>query len=239
MRSTCYECYRPAVNCLCHHIKKLRNKTHFVFLMHPKEAKKQRLGTGRMSYASLSKASIIVEENPDHSQEFIKLLSDQRRRCYLLYPGEDAVELGQGHSLVSRDQNLTLFILDATWPCAKKMMRLSRYLKSMDKITFSESHRSQFLIKHQPDQACLSTIESVFHTLNYLNVDGLENVNTNHFLDPFHAMIDFQQKCATDPNIPSNRGQKRQVPIKTQRVRPKTHRLFFWDINKSKVGHSL
>lgn len=242
MRTTCYRCYRPQPHCLCSHITEHDNQTHFVFLMHPKEAKKQRLGTGRMSYASLKNSTIIVEENPDDSETFRDMLSEESNDCYLLYPGDDALILGtnQGRALGEKikrhRKDLVFFILDATWPCAKKMMRLSHQLKDMNKVTFPAVHRSEFLIKHQPDIACLSTIESVFHTLNYLNDDGIEDLETTRFLDPFHAMIAFQQKCASDPTIPSNRGQKREGVVKEQRVRPKTHRLFFWDVNKSHVG---
>jgi DTW domain-containing protein YfiP len=208
--------------------------------MHPMEAKKQRLGTGRMTLATLDNSDIIVEENPDDSQIFKNYLNDPALNCYLLYPAQDAIDLSSSQitELTPVKKQNVFFILDATWPCAKKMMRLSTQLKKMNKVSFNEDYQSEFLIKHQPDHACLSTIESVYHTLNLLHDAKLEDVSLNHFLDPFRALIAFQMKCATDPNIPSNRGRKREKAITKQRVRPKTHRLFFWDVNKSQKGVS-
>ena len=238
-RLTCFTCFRPKPLCLCCEIAPLPTKTHFVLLMHPKEAKKQKLGTGRMTLASLPNSQLIVAENPDNDEKFVSLLENSHNQCFLLYPGADALNLSQSETTSYFDyqnRNVIFFILDATWPCAKKMMRLSSCLKTMDKVTFPPEHQSQFLIKHQPDLACLSTIESVYHTLNSLQQIKVEECETTDFLKPFQAMIRYQITCATDPSIPSNRGHKRKETIVKQRIRPKTHRLFFWDTKKSPIG---
>jgi DTW domain-containing protein YfiP len=238
IRKTCFTCYRPHKNCLCEHIKVIETKTKFVLLMHPKEAKKQKLGTGRMSHASLPNSQIIVSELLDKNEQFQSIIQDQNINSYLLYPSDTAIVLGDPKHIdtfKSAKQNV-IFVLDATWPCAKKMMRLSQTLKSMKKVSFKTTHKSEFLIKHQPHENCLSTIESIYHTLSYLKEWNEEQGDFESLLEVFNEMIKFQIKCATDPMIPSNRGKKSTKAPSKQRVRPKTHRLFFWDVDKSKSG---
>lgn len=240
IRKTCFTCYRPEKNCLCRHIKQIKTKTKFVLLMHPKEAKKQKLGTGRMSHACLPNSEIIVAELLDENKQFQDIINNKSYNSYLLYPADNAIVLGDHHDkdvFKSKKQNV-IFVLDATWPCAKKMMRLSKSLKLMNKVSFKTTHKSKFLIKHQPHENALSTIESIYFTLRYLSEWDEESDHENYdsLLEVFNEMIKFQIKCATDPSIPSNRGKKSSVVPKKQRIRPKTHRLFFWDVDKSKSG---
>ena len=56
----CYRCFRPVKACLCKHITPIDTGIKFVFLMHPKEAYRQRTGTGRLANISLIDSEIIV-----------------------------------------------------------------------------------------------------------------------------------------------------------------------------------
>lgn len=216
--------------------------------MHPKEAKKQRIGTGYLTKACLKNAKIFSDVNLDDNTGFRNFLNDENYHHVLLYPDSQAwpiddpqfnqipEELQQGHS-----KTLVLHLLDATWPCAKKMMRLSTLLQKMPRATFKQQYRSKFVIKHQPHEACLSTIETVFYCLEGLAKQGLEpNLNNNHhnLLQALDALVSFQLKCEHDPNIPSNRGTKPKTKtlLKKSRIRPKKNRLFYWDVKRSPIG---
>ncbi len=52
-RPWCQRCHRPGSTCLCEEVTTLQVRTKFVFLMHPKEAKKTKNGTGRMAHLGL------------------------------------------------------------------------------------------------------------------------------------------------------------------------------------------
>lgn len=49
------------------------------------------------------------------------------------------------------------------------MLRLSKNLQNLRKISFEHNKSSQFKIKTQPNQYCLSTIESTLCVLEQLN----------------------------------------------------------------------
>ena len=57
--SKCYRCFRPEKSCYCKYIKSFDCGVKFVLLMHPKEAFKQKTGTGRLTNIALIDSEII------------------------------------------------------------------------------------------------------------------------------------------------------------------------------------
>jgi DTW domain-containing protein YfiP len=245
-RQTCYTCWKKKALCLCSTISPFQTRTEVVLLMHPKEAKKQKIGTGRMSLASLENSRMFCAINFDQEEQFQKLIKDPNRYVVLVYPANEAQELdgeisAQWQELIVKQKKiLTLLLIDATWPCAKKMMKLSRCLHDLPTASFKKSYPGQFIIKHQPHDLCLSTLETIIHALNGLKAMGIEEEHTpvNNLWQPFNEMVRFQIKCAEDPSIPSNRGAKSNVKKRphVMRVREKKNRLFYWDLKKSQLG---
>jgi DTW domain-containing protein YfiP len=184
--------------------------------------------------------------NFDHEAELIKLINDPNRHVLLVYPGPEACALDAQlptqwkEQVLEKGKTLTLLLIDATWPCAKKMMKLSSCLHTLPTASFQNTYESQFLIKHQPNEMCLSTIETLIHALKGLQSMGLEeqSLPIENLWTPFKEMLNFQIKCAEDPDIPSNRGTKSSSTKRPKeiRVREKKNRLFYWDLKKSGSG---
>ena len=91
-------------------------------------------------------------------------------------------------------------MLDGTWPCARKMLKLSKNLQKLKRVSFDNNIKSKFVFKQQPDPLCLSTIESVYTVLNLLKEGDLENCETKDFLIPFEKMIKYQLEFIINPN---------------------------------------
>ena len=84
------------------------------------------------------------------------------------------------------------------------MLRLSHNLKDLPKVSFQYTKESDFKIKTQPSQYCLSTIESTLCVLKLLNKHKLENISQkefDNFLNPFSKMVDYQIDCAFKKEI--------------------------------------
>jgi DTW domain-containing protein YfiP len=196
-RGTCYTCYRPLSLCLCSHVKPIMTKTKFIILMHPKEFKKTKNGTGRLTHLSLPNSQLYIDVDFSHHNAINAILNDENNLCYVLYPSKNSVNLNTQKIAVEGKQ-LCIFIIDSTWPCSVKMLKLSRNLQSLPKLSFTHSKTSQFQIKEQPADFCLSTIESTLTILELLTVQEIETLQKeqfNHFLDPFLAMVDYQLHC--------------------------------------------
>ena len=211
-RTKCYTCMMPSSACICKHISSFQTKTRFIILMHPKEYKKERNGTGRMTQLQLENSEIIVSVDFTENKRVNEILSNKNNSSFLLYPGEDTFNLSVRKSaeVVSfMGGTPHLFILDGTWPCARKMLKLSKNLQELKRVSFDNKIVSKFIVKQQPAPLCLSTIESVYTVLNLLNKNGFEHCETSDFLLPFEKMVENQVKYLLDPSSQNYRPNKK------------------------------
>lgn len=86
-RSTCWTCWRPEEACLCRRIRPFETRTHFVLLMHPKEARLRHLGTGRLTRACIPRTSIVVGREFGNDPKVQAWIDDPTHQTFLLYPG--------------------------------------------------------------------------------------------------------------------------------------------------------
>jgi len=194
---------RPSSSCSCEHINSIQTKTRFVILMHPKEFRKEKNGTGHMTKLQLENSEVIVGVDFTKNKRVNEILANEENRSFLLYPGKDNFNLSTKSSLETRSflgRTPHIFILDGTWPCARKMLKLSKNLQGLQRVSFDNRITSKFIIKQQPGSLCLSTIESVYTVLNLLNESGVEQCDTSDFLLPFEKMITYQVECILNPN---------------------------------------
>ena len=165
--------------------------------MHPKEFRKIKNGTGHLTHLSLEDSELYIDIDFSSHNRVNELIDDTTNNCYLLYPSKKSIPLND-NSITKKEKNTVIFILDATWDCSRKMLRLSKNLQALPHVSFEHTKRSQFEIKAQPEDHCLSTIESTLCVLELLNDRGDETIGEAElgaFLNPFKAMIKYQQSC--------------------------------------------
>ena len=90
MSDRCLKCFKPESVCLCKYTKEIDTGVKFILLMHPKEFKKQRTGTGYLAHICLKDSEIIVGLDFSKNQRLMELLHDPQYYPVLMYPGEDA-----------------------------------------------------------------------------------------------------------------------------------------------------
>ena len=246
-REMCYRCFWPKQLCWCPGLVPMETRTRFVFLMHPKEFKEEKAGTGRLTHLCLPNSVIHMGKAFDDHAEVQALLADPRFYPVLLYPGREAVNLSEGvrseergagsqepgagtdedttGSLLElknalRDRILLVVILDATWSGARKMLRLSPSLQRLPRIMFTPSAPSRYVIKQQPQAGCLSTLEATHELLLVLEQAGLDRYPMpEQLLGIFSRMQDYQLQCAADPNRPGYRHRAYKSP--GERLKPR------------------
>jgi DTW domain-containing protein YfiP len=170
--------------------------------MHTKEAKWQKVGTGRIASLFLKNSEIIIGENFSNNLKVNGFINSPNYYPVILYPGEKSHNITNGPIPIDQNKKLLVFIIDGTWPCSKSMMRDSINLQKLPRISFEVSEISKFKIKHQPANYCLSTIESIFYLLNDLEKFGLEQINgkQKNLMEGLKKIVEFQIKCTNDPN---------------------------------------
>ena len=194
---------RPSSSCICKYTNPIQTKTRFIILMHPKEYKKEKNGTGHMTKLQLENSEIIVGIDFTNNKRVNELLSQEASCSFLLYPGKDNFNLSVRNSSEINSfmgDNAQIFLLDGTWPCARKMLKLSKNLQKLKRLSFDNTIKSKFIIKQQPESLCLSTIESVHTVLNLLKESDVEQCESKDFLLPFEKMLEYQVECILNPN---------------------------------------
>ena len=227
----CLTCRRRLLTCVCEHLRPFNTVSRFVILMHPMEFRKEKVGTGRFSHLILKNSEIIVDVGFDQNERFLKVLEDQNYQTVILYPGDETVDLSNSESKNKLgDKPLQFIVIDGTWPCAKKMMKLTTKLHRLPRVSFDTKRISEFHVKHQPLPGCLSTVESIHQVLVDLVKLGKEATagQEENLMDVFRKTVEQQMALAQDPNRQSYRKKAFSIPANRKISKKWDHRLLFF-----------
>jgi DTW domain-containing protein YfiP len=184
VRPTCERCLRPMAACFCAHLQVRPTRTRVLLLQHPRE-RRMAIGTARMAHLSLPNSTLRV--STDFADDPVVTAALAQPSTYVLFPGPQAVDI----ATVPRDPSPTLIVVDGTWWQARKLLKLNPALAAAPRVAFTPRQPSQYLIRRQPAEFCVSTIEALAEVLDVLEGDGAGSFAT--LLDPFHAMVAKQR----------------------------------------------
>ena len=218
-REMCYRCFWTKALCWCESIRPMVTRTKIVLLIHPKEYKEQRTGTGRLTHLCLSDSELIMGIGFDADERVQALIRDPANFPVLLYPGPTARVLPAGLPAAELEgRRLVVFVLDGTWAYARKMLRLSPSLQRLPRLMFPPAAPSRFVIKQQPAEGCLCTLEATHELLLALERSGLDRYpDPAQLPDLLQRMQKVLIDCACDPSRTGYRRQAYGTP-ETRRV---------------------
>ncbi|TSC20905.1 tRNA-uridine aminocarboxypropyltransferase [Corallococcus sp. Z5C101001] len=193
MRSFCIRCLRPESACYCAHVPQLQTRTRVVFLQHPRE-RRVAIGTARMAHLSLPNSELHRGVDfTGHAR--LEELARRPERVAVLFPGEDAISVEEAQA----NPPETLIVVDGTWPQAKKVVMRNPVLAALPRIGFVPRRPSNYRIRAEPADHCVSTIEAVAEILGQL--EGKPDY-FDRMLGAFEFMVDTQldrQESRTGP----------------------------------------
>lgn len=177
--------------------------------MHPKEARKQKSGTGRLCHLALKNSRLHVGVDFTGDREVCALIEDPEYTSVLLFPTSEAVNLSEEgyRSLTGECGKLQIFVVDGTWPLAGKILKLSENLRALPAVSFTPRQPSNFKFKKQPQVEYISTLESIQLLLELGQEQGIEAVDENDLKqlpEVFDRLVEIQlQGADTDRGAPS------------------------------------
>ncbi|KAK5614671.1 DTW domain-containing protein 2 [Crenichthys baileyi] len=192
-RPTCLRCRRPQKVCLCPFLPQqpLEVSTCLYVVQHPAEESRV-LRTVPLLAACLpqGKCNVIVGRrfNEDKHPELAAVCRDDR--TLILYPGPKSQNLEE---LVERQEVATVkhnvIIIDGTWSQAKNMFLKNSLLHLPKQVQLNRTLSSQYVIRTQPSNICLSTLECAAVALSILEKnDEIQEI----LLRPLKALCSFQ-----------------------------------------------
>ena len=194
-REECYVCRRAKKNCLCGRIKPFATRMRFVILMHAKEDQKQKTGTARLAKLCLSNAELLTGKDFTDNERVNSLIQDPSYSPFVLYPGPEAASFKTlGKEALPEGKTPLVFVIDGTWRGARSLLNKSRNVRALPRLSFSGSYLSQFKIKRQPVEHCVSTIEAVYYLCKEAEEAGYEKLNSRNevLMDVFKKMVATQ-----------------------------------------------
>ncbi|KAI4882876.1 hypothetical protein NFI96_013100 [Prochilodus magdalenae] len=190
-RPTCSRCCRPEKVCLCPFlpVDPLEVSTSLYIVQHPAEESRV-LRTVPLLAACLpkGKCNVLVGRrfNEERHPELAAVCRD--RHTLILYPGSDAENLEE----LDRDFTTSphnVIIIDGTWSQAKDMFLRNALFRLPKQVQLNSAPSSQYVIRTQPTNMCLSTLECAAVTLSIMERNqAIQEV----LLRPLRALCSFQ-----------------------------------------------
>ncbi|MCC7441398.1 MAG: DTW domain-containing protein [Bdellovibrionales bacterium] len=194
-RIPCPRCLHSPRTCYCARLEPVRARTRFVILQHPSE-RRVAVGTGRLTHLLLPGSNLFCETAFETHPGVEAILADPTHHAVTLYPGAEAWPLERG-SPAPEGRALTVFVFDASWSIAKKMLHRSPRLASLPRVSFSPGPGSEYRIRRQPAPHCLSTIEAVHRVLALVEPALDAEVLMRLFRHRVEAQLRFEREAAS------------------------------------------
>lgn len=211
MDAFCWSCHRVSPLCLCSRVQAFDWEPRLAILVHRKEFRKT-VGTARLVKLSVAHSRVFVGHGPDFDEdaEIQSLISDPALFPVLLFPGPKSVNLTQTspealRDWIPRDRRLAIIVVDGSWSLARKMIRTSRSLSQLPRISFDVSSPSNYRFRRQPRPYCLSTVEAIhllMESLHRVKIAELPARGAHHaMLEVFDWLVETQIRYERDAEV--------------------------------------
>ena len=192
-RDKCSQCKRPVPVCWCPGLPKhpVCPASRIIILQHPAEVRRC-LRTAPMLALGLETGKCVVFRGkkfplPKH-EGLAEILDD--KNTILLYPSPDAIALNKLPPVgINEQKPYNLILLDGTWPQAKAIYHSSPPLSFLRACKLVGVPTSEYVIRTQPTEGCLSTLETGAFALSILEGDPALK---DKMLGPLHYLCRFQ-----------------------------------------------
>ncbi|XP_028043467.1 DTW domain-containing protein 2 [Bombyx mandarina] len=189
MRDLCVNCQRPSVVCWCLALpsERLSPRSTIILLQHPAEEKRC-LRTAPMLQLGLAPNKCLIFKGkrfPSLKHENLEKLLTQPNTV-LLYPSKTAIDI---RSLELVCDNYNLVLIDGTWPQAKAIFASSPILHNLRHVKLMTTNTSSYIIRTQPTEGCLSTLETAAEALSQLENNSIYR---EQLVQPLHILCKYQ-----------------------------------------------
>lgn len=166
-------------------------KSQVVILQHPAEEKRT-LRTALMLQLGLQKGRCIVYRGkrfPSSNNHEVLAPTLNAPNTILLYPSNNAVPLENIKEQLQNFEYYNLVLIDGTWPQAKSIYASSPQLQQLRQVKLITGGNSDYIIRTQPTEGCLSTLETAAQCLAVLeNRPELKEI----LVKPLHTLCNYQ-----------------------------------------------
>lgn len=183
---------RPKVVCWCPALPnpRLSPKSRIIILQHPAEEKRC-LRTALMLQLGLESDKCLVYKgkkfpllkHPSELEEYLK-----SSNTLLLYPSIKSIPI---ENIDKTNGPFNIVLIDGTWPQAKSIYASSTILHQLQQVKLISCGISNYIIRTQPTEGCLSTLETAAETLSILEDS---DIYRKELIRPLRMLCQYQLK---------------------------------------------
>lgn len=167
--------------------ERLNPKSKIVLLQHPAEEKRC-LRTAPMLQLGLAENKCLIFKGKKFPQPKHENLEEilLHPNTLLLYPSKAAIDI---KDLDHEATSYNIVLIDGTWPQAKAIYASSPILHVVKQVKLTVSNVSNYIIRTQPTEGCLSTLETAAEALSQLESNSIYR---EQLVEPLHMLCKFQ-----------------------------------------------
>lgn len=168
-------------------------ESNVILLQHPAEEKrclrtapmlKLGLAEGKLSIYKGKRFPAAKHDNDCNNCQLKTIL--MASNSLLIYPSKNAVPLEEIDRSVGP---YNLILIDGTWPQAKSIYTESAVLHKMKAVKLITCGNSNYIIRTQPTEGCMSTLETAAQVLAFLEDEERYRIE---LMKPLHALCQYQ-----------------------------------------------
>lgn len=188
----CPKCGMLQDNCLCERISTMDSPVEFWLLTTEKEQFRPS-NTGRLLTLVMPNATrSFLWQRHLEPQALLALIERDVYDLFLLFPTKEAANYVGEITEMPPEKKRAYILIDATWKEARRILRLSPYLKGIQKVSFRGDVQSNYNLRRGGEEGQLCTYEAAIEVLKSIGQVGLAKIGTENFtlyLKAFKATI--------------------------------------------------
>lgn len=188
----CVKCGMLQENCLCEHINKIDSPVEFWLLTTEKEQFRPS-NTGRLLALVMPNTTrTFLWQRHLEPPALLALIEGDVYELFLLFPTDEAPTYVGQTTEMPPVKKRAYILIDATWKEARRILRLSPYLKDIQKVSFREDVQSDYDFRRGAEEGQLCTYEAAIEVIKSIGEVGLAKIGKENFtlyLNAFKATI--------------------------------------------------